>query len=422
LVKILIVENEQEKKRLITETILEVPSLQLSQLAFCEDTLSAKRALSRERFHLVILDINLPRRPDQRTESGAGIDVLSYIKNNARANAPLYVVGMTAYEDGFSLASAEFASPLWKLTKFSYTDLSWKEPLKQAVSYLLELDKPPYVNDGRSFHVDLGIFVALEDEELRSILDLDGAWTRIDVPHDHSRYMGGTFREGNRALSVVAVAAPKMGMPAAAATASKLISTFRPRYLAVAGICAGVRGKTDIGDILIGDPIFDWGSGKWIREKEGEKKGELRFRPAPYPWRLDESLRSSVKEFAEDPNNLNDIYSSFGGERPGNKPRVIVEAMASGGSVLQATVLMEEVRDQHKNLIGIEMESYAVFTAAEYAADPRPQCISIKSVCDFGDEDKEDKYHKYAAHTSAQFLRKFALMKFAALDPEADEV
>lgn len=33
----------------------------------------------------------------------------------------------------------------------------------------------------------------------------------------------------------------------------------------------------------------------------------------------------------------------------------------------------------------------------------------MKSVCDFGDEDKKDGAHSYAAYTSAQFLFQFAL-------------
>jgi hypothetical protein len=74
------------------------------------------------------------------------------------------------------------------------------------------------------------------------------------------------------------------------------------------------------------------------------------------------------------------------GDKPALPPVVLIDAMASGGSVLQVAQLMEDVQDQHKNLVGVEMESYSVSTAAEYASDPRPVCFSIKAVCDFGDE------------------------------------
>jgi hypothetical protein len=49
------------------------------------------------------------------------------------------------------------------------------------------------------------------------------------------------------------------------------------------------------------------------------------------------------------------------------------------------------------------MESYAVFTACEQAAEPRPKYISIKPVCDFEEEEKTAPVHHYAANVSAKF-------------------
>jgi len=311
---------------------------------------------------------------------------------------------MTAYDDGAASAEQDFSSPLWKLVRFSFSHPTWQEPLRQALAYLVEKHKPPYVNDGRTFHVDLAVFAAL-DEELDSVLALDANWRQVPVAHDHAQYFRGEFKKENSTLTVVAGTAPKMGMPSAAVAASKLISTFRPRIIAVVGICAGVRGKVDLGDILIADPCFDWGGGKWVNEKENN---ELCFQPAAYQWRLDENLRSGVRAVAAVPGLLDGIRRMYEFNKPPASPKVVVEAMASGASVLQANQLMTDVRDQHKNLVGIEMESYAVFTAAEYAAEPRPLCISMKSVCDFGDETKSDSSHHYAAHTSARFLFEFA--------------
>jgi nucleoside phosphorylase len=411
MIKILIIEDEAEKRRLLVETILEVESMSNENLTFVSDVWTAKKTIAAERFDLLILDINIPRSADKVAESGAGLDVMSYIKNNMKAKRPSFIVGMTAYEDSANAAEEVFASPLWKLVRFSYKELTWQAPLREAIRYLLSNYKPPYLNDGKSHHVDLGIIVALEDEELKSIRALDGNWTEIEVAHDHARYFSGRFEQNHRSVTVVAVAAPKMGMPPAAIAASKLIQSFRPKYLAITGICAGVRGKANIGDILIADPCFDWGSGKWVRDPETT---DLKFRPAHYPWRLDERLRSGARKLADEDGFLSNLHSAFPSDRrPAAPPRVLIDAMASGGSVLQAASLMDDLKEQHKNLVGVEMESYAVFTAAEYAATPRPLCISIKSVCDFGDETKEDNAHEYAAYTSARFLYHFALAAFS---------
>ncbi len=194
------------------------------------------------------------------------------------------------------------------------------------------------------------------------------------------------------------------GITIAVAT-TKLITTFRPKLIVIAGICAGVRKKTEIGDILIADPCFDWGSGKWIKNKETK---QAKFLPAAYPWRLDESLRIAAKTVGEKHGLLEKIHADYQQDKPQSPPKLIIDAMASGASVLQATTIMEGVREQHKNLVGIEMESYAVFTAAEYSTEPRPKCMAIKAVCDFGDEKKSDEAHEYAAYVSANFLLHFA--------------
>src|SRR5690606_6844612 len=158
-------------------------------------------------------------------------------------------------------------------------------------------------------------------------------------------------------ISVIVTAAPRMGMPAAAVSASKLIHNFRPRFIAITGICAGIRGKTEIGDILIADPCFDWGGGKWV----ANAKSDLQFHAAPYQWRLDESLRAAAKSMAVTPNLMSNVHTEYSKTKPTHPPTVFIDAMASGASVLQASAVIEDVRDQHKNLIGIEMESYAVF-------------------------------------------------------------
>lgn len=404
--KILVVEDEREKCRLIAEAILSVEGVIADDIEYVADVVSAKKAIAKTRFDLIILDINLPPRPQDRPMVGAGLDVLNFIKQNSKAKAPAYLFGLTAYDDGAAAAAAEFSSPLWKLVRFSYSECEWRGPLCEAVTFLLKSARPPFVSDGSTFHTDLAIFVALEDEELKSILKLDGEWKEVGVPHDHARYYRGCFVGQNGSVSVVAVAAPRMGMPAAAVAASKLIYNFRPRILAIAGICAGVRGKVDAGDILVADPCFDWGAGKWMKNVQADS---LQFIPAAYQWRLDEPLRVAVRTVADTPGVLSRIHESYQGQKPSEPPKVVIEAMASGASVLQASALMQEVRGQHKNLVGIEMESYAVFTAAEYASYPRPSCIAIKAVCDFGDEDKSDVAHAYAAYTSANFLYQLAI-------------
>lgn len=412
MINILVVEDEQEKRRLVCAALLACDGVSLDNVVLVSDAYEAKRQISRQKFDLLILDINIPKRADEQVAVGGGLDVLSFIKTSERAIVPSYVIGLTAYPDGADAAQSAFAMPLWKLLVFSYSSDTWSASIQEAVNYLRSHTGPPYFNDGRTYHCDIGIVVALESEELDGIRRLPFQWEDFRVSHDPSRYLLGIVKNPMRDLKIVAVASPRMGLTPAAVTATKLISNFRPRLLAMTGICAGVRGKTELGDVLVADPCFDWGGGKWLHDKASSKS---RFEPAAYQWRLSESIRSAVRAAGDDSALMRSIHDAFRGKKPAIQPRVVIDAMASGAAVLQSSQSMHEVRAQHRNLVGIEMESYAVFCAAEYSSEPRPQVLSLKSVCDFGDDEKNDDFHAYAVYTSAEFLGRLLLCDLGPL-------
>lgn len=81
--------------------------------------------------------------------------------------------------------------------------------------------------------------------------------------------------------------------------------------------------------------------------------------------------------------------------------------VASGAAVLGDSEMAESIVRQQRKLIGIEMESYGVFAAADESPLPQPKAFSIKSVSDFADSGKGDSYQKYAAYTSSAALRVF---------------
>lgn len=398
MIKILVVEDQPDKRRQITAHLTSIAGIGIDNIEHADNVIDAKRLLKRTKYALLVLDINIPLRSDQNASRGGGLDLITFIKGNDRAIPPSYIFGMTAYDDAFAEAAAEFSSALWKLVMFDSEDEGWKTALSAAVNFLVSHDRPPFENDGTTYHVDVGVVVALE-EELAPYRYLLQEWTELPVPNDPSRYFTGKIPNEGGFITVVAVSAPRMGLPTAAVTTTKLILAFRPRYLVMTGICAGVRDKTEIGDLLVSDPCFDWGSGKWASSEDGS----VEFRPAAYPWRLSESLRREVVALGERADQLLNVAQGFKGQRPANIPSVLVDAMASGAAVLQADSLMGDIRAQHKNLIGIDMESYGVLTAAEYCGSPQPKAIAVKSVCDFGDGKKNDHYHNYAAHVSASF-------------------
>lgn len=400
MIRILVVEDQQEKKRSIIEELVAVVGISIEHISSCDNVLDGKRLLQSTHFHLLVLDLNIPKRGDQLPSKGAGLDLVDFIREGRSTVAPSCILGLTAYDEEFGHASDEFSPALWKLLRYDADDAAWRSSLRATVEFLVSQHLPPFATDGTTFHTDVGVVVALE-EELAPFQQLLDRWEHVVVRHDSTSYHRGYIRLEDRSIEVTIALCPRMGMPAAAVAATKLIEAFRPRYLLTSGICAGVRGKVAMGDLLVADPCYDWGSGKVV---EGDSKGEA-FKPASYQWRLAERLRARIAELGRDAAMLNAIYRSFGnGPRPPSPPVLHIEAMASGGSVLGDARAMADIMRHHKNLIGIDMENYAVISAAEYANAPAPMACAVKSVCDFGDGEKDDQYHAYSAHVSAAFI------------------
>jgi nucleoside phosphorylase len=242
------------------------------------------------------------------------------------------------------------------------------------------------------------------DPELSSVLKVPWGWKKEIVDTDGTiYYRGAVSRQDGTFGAVIAACAPRMGMVAASVLASKMVNFFRPQYLACCGITAGIRGQVEIGDIIAADPSWDWGSGKRL-----VKEGIPTFAAAPHQIGLNSFLRGKLALMSRDQSLLDQIRRDWVGPKTHNVLRMHVGPVASGSAVLADATLAESLIQQHRKLIGIEMETYGVFAAAEESPIPQPAAFSIKSVSDFADSNKSDDFHEYAAYTSAGALMHFA--------------
>ena len=72
-----------------------------------------------------------------------------------------------------------------------------------------------------------------------------------------------------------------------------------------------VEVKRLIGDIIISDPTWDWGSGK-IASKDGRPV----FLPSPHQLDLDPDLVENLKETITDRVAMEEVFAGAEGERP----------------------------------------------------------------------------------------------------------
>jgi len=397
----LVVEDNNIKLQRIARALKEVEGFDTVNIEYAHDIVTAKRHLKSTSYDLLVLDINLPTRIEDDASPDAGLKLFEEINSRDVYKVPSHIIGITAYDEVYANAQLRFTDA-FTILKFDITDERWIDPFQVRVRQIVmsisnrSFEPAQY----RSF---MAIICALPDPELSSIRRLPWSWKPESIPGDHTQYYEGHFIRGEDRMRVYAASSPRMGMPTAAVIATKMIYSFRPRYLMMTGIAAGVANRTKMGDVVVADPIWDWGSGKWVVDK-----GSLKFEQAPYQLNLSPELRSKIELIRQDTLALADIKERWPGEKPSHGLSVHIGPMASGSSVLADGQTIGRIRNQHRGLLGIEMEAYSVFCAAHDSSLPRPKVASLKSVVDFADPEKHDDYQRYASHTSSCVLQLLA--------------
>ena len=249
-------------------------------------------------------------------------------------------------------------------------------------------------------HAAIITAVKIETESVHRLYD---NWERVILPDDGQEYYARTFREH----TIITAQQNTMGMTAAAFLSAKIISAFRPEYLIMCGIAAGLGSEADqlYGDVIVPDVVWDYSSGKFTAPGKGAiTSGNVGFQPRPRSIALDAGILK--------------LITSLKGR---TEFELHIGPMACGSAVIANREAIEtRIKSVIPETLGLDMESYGIFYAAENSSSPKPKAIVIKSICDYADSRKSDKYQKFAAYTSSQFT-KYLLENHLPFSPFQDD-
>ena len=243
------------------------------------------------------------------------------------------------------------------------------------------------------YHVALITVTETEEAGLRYMYD---EWEELSLDGDEQKYYETSFERDGKRLKVVMARQSEMGMIAAGVLTMKMIAAFRPKYVIMVGIAAGIAYKNAVdqlyGDVVVPDVVWDYSSGKFVSAQRADVTfGGVGFIPRPHYINTDETMLEAVARAMESSENECHIH---------------IGPMACGTSVVaNSEVVEKQVHSQYNNTAALDMESYAVMYAVKAAPAPKPKGLVIKSVCDYANEEKSDQYQKFAAFTSAQFTK-----------------
>jgi len=392
--KILIVDDVPEKVSEVKKLLQSVVERADDHIVVADSGLEAREHLARTQYDLLVLDIKLPLRSGDEPDRRGGIALLTEITLSDRFVRPTHVVALTGFADLRKEFEAKFNNGQWTVETYDPSDVGWRERLKAKAIYI----QKTLQQTGHKYQTDLCVLVALNAPELDAIRSLQWNWSEAEMLDSVSFLYRGQYTCEGATFSVVAAAAPRIGMVAASTLTQKIVYQLRPRVLAMTGICAGVRDACNLGDILLADPCWDWQMGKYLKET---------FEIAPDQLQVPLEISQRMSLLRQDRQLLIDLSEAYKAEKPNHIPCVLIGAVASGSAVLADETTVETIKGQHRNLLGVDMELYGVYSAVRDSCAPRPLVFGLKGVCDFADHLKNDKYQKYAAYMSAQILRHF---------------
>jgi len=398
-IRILLVEDDRRKAEAIIRVLCEVPTVTPDQILSVECAIDAKKAMMAEAFDLLLLDIQLPTRVGERPEVKGGLKLWQTIRGGSRYKRPAHIIGLTAFEETRQELSTVFEGENWLLVQYSDSSTGWRDQIIEKVEHIRAVRNQSEIDDA-SFLTAAVIVTAVEIER-EAVRKLPYDWASDKSQRDGGGLYKGHFtqKNGDRG-DVTLITAQQMGMPAAACLTLSAIAEFRPRYVIMAGLAAGVRGKVNLGDVMVADPSWDWGSGKLALEK-----GNRIFQPDPRPLRVPYDLVAMCQQVGADHSLLARIRSEWAADKPDTILQLHVGPMASGSSVVSDPSVVEGIAESSRKLIGVDLETYAVYYAGRSSPHPMPKVMSVKSACDFADEDKDDRFQSYAAYTSVSIVQ-----------------
>lgn len=231
---------------------------------------SARQKLQQEEFDLLFIDLLLPEVAGATPNQKGGLNFFDMIVKDKKTKLPSEILFVTQEDSLIVPGQQEVALRGSALCIISNNANNWMPTIIGRINLANQRSLR------KNARCDVAIITAL-GSELDAVRKLPYGWEQFRLPGDPTLYHRGSIETAIGARSIIAATALRKGMAASSSLSTKLILKFQPKILAMTGICAGVRSKTNLGDVIIASPTWDWGSGKHAETDDGSPV----FRLAP---------------------------------------------------------------------------------------------------------------------------------------------
>lgn len=377
---VLLIEDNDQKSDDIQSYLKETVGTHECNITLSDNLIDANREINSSSYDLIIFDMYLPlHQGTTQTQDISAVIIDEYSQSQLNYQAETILITTYNSPENISLFNLRGVS----VVTFD-GDEKWKYALN--VKILRAQNKKRF---------NFIIFCALVKERF--------AYNDTDAELGELRTFNGMDCQliEIRGIKGLCIIPDDMGLVNMAITATKAIELFQPKYVVMSGICAGVPENVNMLDLIVGKLCWEYQTGKY---KDNE------FRIEPYQNQINTKLKTELKQFMSDQNNLDKIKSNINRTELENFS-IHCKPISSGSAVIQSESKLKEIGIQHRDMFGLEMEMYAFYEAA-LQSQCEPLFFGVKSVADFGDENKDDNLQAVASILSARFVVNFLSTKF----------
>ncbi|WP_179347712.1 5'-methylthioadenosine/S-adenosylhomocysteine nucleosidase family protein [Winogradskyella pacifica] len=301
-------------------------------------------------------------------------------------------------------------------------------------------------NNQKYPQIKYAVITALFDDEFEELKKVFNFPEDKEIHTKKKVFYRGYLKE-NPEIEIIAAIPNATGMLDTSIIATQLLEFFNPEYLLMSGVCGGSE-DTDFGDIILAKQIFTFQKGKISDVKTENSEGKVvditlydfDKNVIDYNKLFDQNgnlISVSIEKFEREHDSIISLDSLFEDKlNPkldivkqninkniketsfiDNKSiNIIIGPMACSTMVINKNGFFEDtIKGIHRKTVAVEMESYGVARACQFANNGKTIPIIFKSVMDktVNKEDTVDgiNYKKFAAYTSAQFMKELFLNK-----------
>lgn len=372
--EILIIEDSKEKfdqVEAITKTYFKDDYVEVIR---CEDMAGATKNIYEKKFDLIITDLLLPPRHGD-TQVDLSDEITATIQDS-KLNRATSTIALSAFSDIIEERRRYFSD--LGIFLVEYDDASkWVNALEMCFQRVAVKARYEFV-----------IFCALEKE--RSAYRAAGCTVGEPFVARGLNCLRVEI-DGKKGLCI---RMPRAGLVDAGIVAAKAIELYSPKIVAMSGICAGVKGHSSIGSLVIASFTWEYQVGKFNTDG---------FKIEPYQVHLEGThVMPEIENFiGRDAVGLKFKDNTFSDTDVLYKP-VVMGPVASGSAVVADPKRVKEISEQQRKMSAIDMEMHAVYRACELAPE-RPVFFGAKTVVDMANSNKGDEHHVNGSIVSARF-------------------